>query len=52
MIYVSRTIYQKRQLDGALNRVPPNFYNKAWFVLQKSPFGIKIYDYHLPQVAF
>lgn len=45
-----RTIYQKRQLDGALNRVPLNFYEQAWFILNKSPFGIKLYDYHLPQV--
>lgn len=44
-----RTTYQKRQLDGALNRVPENFYNKSWLLLKKSPFGIKIYDYHLPQ---
>lgn len=45
-----RTIYQKRQLDGALNRVPNNFYEQVWFILNKSPLGIKIYDYHLPQV--
>lgn len=44
-----RNIYEKRQLDGALNRVPMNFYNQAWYVLKKSPYGIKIYDYHLPQ---
>lgn len=45
-----RTIYQKRQLDGALNRVPLNFYEHAWFILNKSPGGIKIYNYLLPQV--
>jgi phosphorylase kinase alpha/beta subunit len=44
-----RTIYQKRQLDGALNRVPMNFYEQAWFILNKSPNGIKIFDYLLPQ---
>jgi phosphorylase kinase alpha/beta subunit len=45
-----RTIYQKRQLDGALNRVPMHFYEQMWFILNKSPYGIKVYDYHLPQV--
>ena len=44
-----RSVYQKRQLDGALNRVPMNFYEQAWYVLNKSPFGIKIYDHLLPQ---
>lgn len=44
-----RTIYQKRQLDGSLNRVPCNFYEQVWYILNKSPYGIKIYDYHLPQ---
>jgi phosphorylase kinase alpha/beta subunit len=44
-----RTMYQKRQLDGALNRVPLNFYEQIWSILNKSPHGIKIYDYHLPQ---
>lgn len=46
-----RTIYQKRQLDGALNRVPSNFYEQVWYILNKSPHGIKIYDYLLPQVS-
>lgn len=45
-----RSVYQKRQLDGALNRVPLNFYEQLWYILNKSPMGIKIYDYHLPQV--
>jgi phosphorylase kinase alpha/beta subunit len=45
-----RTVYQKRQLDGALNRVPINFYEQVWYILNKSPYGIKVYDYHLPQV--
>lgn len=45
-----RNIYQKRQLDGALNRVPLNFYEQLWYILNKSPMGIRIYDYHLPQV--
>lgn len=47
-----RTIYQKRQLNGALNRVPTNFYEQVWYILNKSPFGIKIYDHHLTQVYF
>ena len=47
---LERSIYQKRQLDGALNRVPNNFYEQVWYILNKSPYGIKIYDYLLPQV--
>ena len=26
-----------------------SFYEETWFILNKSPFGIKIFDYHLPQ---
>lgn len=44
-----RTIYQKRKLDGALNRVPTGFYEHVWYILKKSPYGIKINGFHLPQ---
>jgi hypothetical protein len=45
-----RSIYRKRHLDGALNRVPNRFYECVWSALKKSPSGIQLFDYHLPQV--
>ncbi|KAH9489748.1 hypothetical protein Btru_036653 [Bulinus truncatus] len=44
-----RTPFQKRQLDGALNRVPKDFYDKVWQILEKTPGGIKVAGYLLPQ---
>ncbi|XP_005099610.1 phosphorylase b kinase regulatory subunit beta isoform X2 [Aplysia californica] len=44
-----RTPFQKRQLDGALNRVPKDFYDKVWEILEKTPGGIKVLGYLLPQ---
>jgi len=44
-----RTPFQKRQLDGALNRVPKNFYDKVWEILERTPGGIKVSGYLLPQ---
>ena len=32
---------RRRRLDGALNRVPKNFYSRVWFILEKS-IGISI----------
>ncbi|CAL1542018.1 unnamed protein product [Lymnaea stagnalis] len=43
------TPFQKRQLDGALNRVPKDFYDKVWEILEKTPGGIKVAGYLLPQ---
>lgn len=45
-----RTPLQKRQLEGALNRVPKDFYNRVWEILEKTPGGIKVAGYLLPQV--
>lgn len=45
-----RTPLQKRQLDGALNRVPKDFYDRVWSILEKTPYGIKVAGYLLPQV--
>ncbi|CAH1778896.1 unnamed protein product [Owenia fusiformis] len=39
----------RRQLDGALNRVPPGFYDKVWEILERTPGGLKVAGYHLPQ---
>ncbi|XP_074644676.1 phosphorylase b kinase regulatory subunit beta-like isoform X2 [Tubulanus polymorphus] len=39
----------RRQLDGALNRVPKDFYDKVWLILERTPGGIKVAGYHLPQ---
>ncbi|XP_056008769.1 phosphorylase b kinase regulatory subunit beta-like isoform X2 [Ostrea edulis] len=44
-----RTPLQKRQLDGALNRVPKDFYDRVWSILEKTPYGIKVAGYLLPQ---
>ncbi|XP_065913597.1 phosphorylase b kinase regulatory subunit beta-like [Dysidea avara] len=41
---------QRRQLDGALNWVPPGFYSKVHRILQMIEGGIKLYDYLLPQL--
>ena len=45
-----RTVLWNRQLDGALNRVPADFYDRVWDVLSRTPAGIKVASYHLPQV--
>ena len=39
-----------RQLDGALNRVPSGFYDEVWGVLARTPHGLKVAGYLLPQV--
>ncbi|CAF0784844.1 unnamed protein product, partial [Didymodactylos carnosus] len=44
-----RTYFQKRQMDGALCRVPIQFFEHAWYILEKTPGGIKLCDYLLPQ---
>ncbi len=43
------TIYQVRQLNGSLHRVPPNFYEDMWHVLCRTPGGIRIGRDFLPQ---
>lgn len=45
-----RTPLQQRQIDGALNRTPKDFYERVWEILEKTPNGIKLAGYHLPQV--
>ncbi len=45
-----RSIIWNRQLDGALNRVPADFYNKVWQILERTPAGLKVAGYLLPQV--
>jgi phosphorylase kinase alpha/beta subunit len=44
-----RTMIWNRQLDGALNRVPLDFYDRVWHILERTPAGIKVAGYHLPQ---
>ncbi|ODN04689.1 putative phosphorylase b kinase regulatory subunit beta [Orchesella cincta] len=43
------TIYQKRQIEGCLCRVPSNFYARVWHVLRKTPGGIIVAGKTLPQ---
>jgi phosphorylase kinase alpha/beta subunit len=42
------TTLQLRQLEGSLCRVPSQFYNLVWDVLQRTPRGITIQGHHLP----
>ncbi|CAF1066408.1 unnamed protein product [Rotaria sp. Silwood1] len=44
-----RSSYQKRQMDGALSRVPTNFYEHVWSILERTPKGIKLCNILLPQ---
>ncbi|CDH93396.1 Phosphorylase b kinase regulatory subunit [Caenorhabditis elegans] len=40
---------QTRRLNGALNRMPVNFYDRVWTILERSTHGIIIADQFLPQ---
>lgn len=33
---------QQRQLNGATGRIPLSFYDRVWFILQRSRHGIRI----------
>ncbi|XP_019849301.1 PREDICTED: phosphorylase b kinase regulatory subunit beta-like [Amphimedon queenslandica] len=44
-----RTALYQRQLNGALNRVPPNFYLKVYGILKKASGGITVRGKTLPQ---
>jgi hypothetical protein len=39
-------------MDGALSRVPTNFYEYVWSILERTPQGIKLCGILLPQVNF
>ncbi|XP_076321382.1 putative phosphorylase b kinase regulatory subunit beta isoform X1 [Tachypleus tridentatus] len=41
--------HQKRQIEGALCRVPRNFYDKVWDIMTRTPGGIIVAGHHLPQ---
>ncbi|KAM3726600.1 putative phosphorylase b kinase regulatory subunit beta [Dirofilaria immitis] len=43
------TPLQSRRLNGSLNRVPPNFYDSVWKILERTQNGIVIAGQHLPQ---
>ncbi|KAK6109710.1 Glycosyl hydrolases 15 family protein [Brugia pahangi] len=43
------TPLQSRRLNGSLNRVPPNFYDSVWKILERTQGGIVIAGQHLPQ---
>ncbi|XP_035712716.1 probable phosphorylase b kinase regulatory subunit beta isoform X2 [Folsomia candida] len=43
------SVFQRRQIEGCLCRVPTNFYGKVWHVLRKTPGGIIIAGKTLPQ---
>ncbi|CAF2126365.1 unnamed protein product [Rotaria magnacalcarata] len=44
-----RSSFQKRQMDGALSRVPTNFYEHVWSILERAPKGIQLCSILLPQ---
>jgi len=44
------SVYQRRQIEGCLCRVPSHFYAKVWHVLRKTPGGIIIARKTLPQM--
>ncbi|CAF1304767.1 unnamed protein product [Adineta steineri] len=44
-----RSAFQKRQMDGAVSRVPTNFYEHVWSILERTPGGIKLCNILLPQ---
>jgi hypothetical protein len=37
-------------MDGALCRVPTDFFEHIWSILERTPGGIKLCDAYLPQV--
>lgn len=43
------TPLQSRRLNGSLNRVPNNFYDNVWKILERTPGGLVIAGKHLPQ---
>lgn len=43
------TVHQRRQIEGALSRVPKNFYDRVWEIMSKTPGGIVVAGQHLPQ---
>lgn len=46
-IWLGLEVYQKRQIEGALCRVPRDFYNKVWAVLLRLPGGLLVSGQHL-----
>lgn len=46
-----RNPIQTRRLNGALNRVPMNLYQRIWKILERSIGGIVIAGHVLPQVS-
>ena len=42
-------MYQVRQINGCLSRVPDSFYSDVWLILERAPRGVLFGDRHLPQ---
>jgi phosphorylase kinase alpha/beta subunit len=51
-LFLFSSSFQKRQMDGALCRVPTDFFEHIWSILERTPGGIKLCDAILPQVNF
>ncbi|GFS71834.1 probable phosphorylase b kinase regulatory subunit beta [Nephila pilipes] len=43
------SIHQRRQIEGALCRVPKNFYDRVWDIMTRTSEGIIVEGHHLPQ---
>lgn len=43
------SIHQRRQIEGALCRVPKNFYDRVWDIMTRTAEGIIVEGHHLPQ---
>lgn len=41
--------YRRRQIEGALCRVPKDFFDRVWDVMTRMPGGIVVMGHHLPQ---
>lgn len=39
----------RRKLLGSLGSLPSNFYEKMWYILERTPGGVRLNNYHLPQ---
>ncbi len=42
-------MYEVRQLNGCLTRLPETFHADMWLILEKAPGGIKVGPTHLAQ---
>ncbi|NWI85780.1 KPBB kinase, partial [Pitta sordida] len=44
-----RSWFNRRQIDGSLNRTPAGFYDRVWQILERTPNGLIVAGRFLPQ---